>query len=173
MPLGRAIGLLVAFALAVITGFWVGFIAGYYAAPAQIAQYVIPAESPRDTTDYYVTPHIMRYYRALTVDHIPAPEGYQRGDAGKNYCVNLAYWFSSIANYLSMGVNRGQLREAFKSQLDYELAHKWLDAGDVERVNAYIASAPTWGPDREVLAGIVITSCLKRRGVRPKGEATI
>ena len=67
MPLGRAIGLLVAFALAVITGFWVGFIAGYHAAPAQIAQEVMPTQSPRDTMGYHVTPHVMRYYRVLTV----------------------------------------------------------------------------------------------------------
>ena len=64
MPLGRAIGLLVAFALAVITGFWTGFISGYHAAPAEVARVT---DNPRATTGYHVTLHIWRYYRALTV----------------------------------------------------------------------------------------------------------
>ena len=64
MPLGRAIGLLVAFALAVITGFWTGFISGYHAAPAEVARVT---HNPRATTGYHVTPHILRFYRGLTV----------------------------------------------------------------------------------------------------------
>jgi len=154
----RAASFLSAFVLAIITGFWAGYISGYHTSGHRV-EVIAAKDDPR----YRVTPHVLEYYRSLQMDHIPVPPAYNRGEAGKDYCLNLAYWFISIQHELAVGWSRGELREIFEQQLDYEVAHAWMTKKDREKLLGYIAIAPMYGLDRERLGNIARANCMKER----------
>ena len=176
MPLGRAIGLLVAFALAVITGFWVGYVSGYVTGLPEPGP-VAGIDNPRATTGYHMTPHMMLYYRnAMQASHTPMPDDYQRGAAGVDYCLNLARWYVTIQGEIYRGVERSVTKSWAIPRLRYEVEHGWLTEVHSTQLSEFVDKAPEKG-DKLVLIGVAIQNfCMaerSERSERPKGDLQI
>lgn len=145
--------------LAFVAWFFVGWVVGFGVCYNWAKTATIP-----DDTKYTVTPHILDYYSALRVDHYPAPEFYTQGNAGTDYCRNLADWYVSIALKLSNNWDRALIREYYLPGFDYEVAHDWLTRFDANRLTKFIANAPHGLPP-EYLAEVAYDYCQSREPV--------
>ena len=129
----------IALTLGLILGFW----AGYSWSPSTSES--IPV------TGYRVTPHTLKYYELLRVQHQgPPPSQYERGVAGIDYCLNLAVWYMSIQRDITEGYDRPELANVYEAQLDYEVAHRWLTPRDSNRLLTYIVEAPAGEKGKDV-----------------------
>ncbi len=117
-----------------------------------------------DDPRYCLTPHIQQYYDALQVEHVPKPPNYRRGMAGLNWCRNVAQWFAGVQFFVNRGFEREQIREVFEPQLDYEIAHGWMDATEKKRIMKYTEIAPTIRKDLDALGRQVYGLCIRSRG---------
>lgn len=116
-----------------------------------------------DDTRYRVTPHILMYYDVLRVDHIPEPEDYKRGMAGKDYCLNLAHWYVSIQYYITLGSSRGEIKTSFVPIMEFEVSHDWLTEEDKTYLLGFIVAAPVIGLPREKFGAEIRANCEYKR----------